>query len=284
MGRDDDSALIGSHDRGQSAVLGFLFLTLLLVTVFSLHQAIVVPQHNAKVEFQHAQQMEDQVRSLRSRISLVGATGGTQTMTTDLGVDYPPRALAINPVPPAGRLHTRTVGNASISVGGSPINLTAACGYGGTHIRTRAIAYDAEYNEYSRDPTLVYEHTALYRTTENGYQLLSEEQSLVTNHTITLIPVTSNYSRSTDGTVTVELVGGPRDQTTIAAGSNESVQVTLPSDLPTSKWETLLANQPLVTGVNRTDSQQISISLEAGHNYTTTCYAVGVNRAPPSEA
>lgn len=270
-----------SDSRGQSTLLGFLFVVGILVLVFSLYQAVIVPQHNAKVEFQHAQTMEERMGDLTDRIYLVGKTGGTQSITFNLGVDYPPRVLAINPAPPAGRLHTNASGRIHVFVGNTAVNLTDACGYGGTHIESRSIAFDGEYNAYSKDPSIVYDHTALYRKTANGYQLLSEDQSLVRNDTITLIPVANNYSRATAGSVTTRIVGGPVNRTTVTDGTNDSVKVVIPSALPASKWRTLLADQPNVTDVRQQPGDEIGIVLEPG-NYTLACYAVGLDQAPPS--
>lgn len=269
-----------ADERGQSIWIGFLLLLGFLMVAFALYQATIVPAQNAAIEHQHAERMEENMHGIRDRVYLLGRTGGTQTVSFDLAPNYPPRLFALNPPSTAGTLRTQSAGTISLRADGSAVNLSRACGYGGTTIRTRSLAYATEYSASGRNTTIAYTQTALYESTGGEQLLLADQQSLVTNHTITLVPITDSYSESGTGTVSLELVAGPVNRTTVSP--NESVRLTIPTRLNASQWRTLLAGQSAVSRVEQTGGTQVTIAFEPAHEYTVVCYPVGLERAPPT--
>lgn len=213
--------------RGQSIWIGAMLLLGVVMLNFALYQTTVVPEQNADAEFAHDREMVSEMRGLRDSIAMVGHTGGTQTASFDLGPEYPPRLFALNPPPPTGTLRTTTAGEISVTTNGSAANLSAACGYGGKSIETRSLAYRIDYNSYAPEPRLVYSQSALYRETNEGQHLLAAEQSLVTNDTITLVPLTSEYSRASTQSVSLELVAGPVGRMTVYPNGTTESQLSL---------------------------------------------------------
>lgn len=266
-------------ERGQALQVGFVLLLLVMLTAFSAYQAFVVPEQNAQVEFQHTQAVEESMAHLRDRIYVAGATGGTQSLTVDLGPDYPPRLFAMNPPTPSGRLHTRAAGNLTLTVDGGTANLSAACGYGGESVPTRSLAYEVDYNARGASPTITYSHSALYKHVDSAYVLLDEHQSLVTNATLTLYPLSTPYARSSTESASLQVVPGPVGHTTVAV--NTSARLTLPTALPAEQWAALLADQPRVSDVVQRGETRVSVVLEPG-NYTVACAPVGLDDAPPT--
>ncbi|MFC7165128.1 hypothetical protein [Halospeciosus flavus] len=266
-------------ERGQAVQVGFVLVLLVVLTAFSGYQAFVVPEQNAQVEFQHTQSVEESMRHLRDRVYLAGATGGTQSLTVDLGPNYPPRLFAMNPPTPTGRLHTRAAGSLSLTVDGGTANLSAACGYGNGSVPSRSLAYEVDYNARPAAPTLAYSHGAVYEHAGGAYVLLDEHQSLVTNHTLSLYPLATPYTRASSGPVTVELVPGPVGRTTVEVNSTATLVV--PTRLPAEQWTTLLSDQPTVRDVVQRSDTSVGVVLEPG-NYTVACAPVGLDDAPPT--
>lgn len=274
----DDSS--GRGRRGQSVVIGFLLLAILLVTFLSVYQATVVPAHNAEVELAHQERVTEGMYDVRDAIHLVGQVGGQRMVTLDLGPTYPDRAIALNPPEPAGTLETTTAGAISLTVDGNATNLTKACGYGGSSVPTHELTYSIDYRELSTSPRIAYSHTALYKADQGEQVLVAEQQTLVTNRTITLVPLAGNYSQTTTEPATIKLVGGPRGE--MSVNGTDSIRLTIPSRMNASLWRELLANQPAVTDVTRENETYVSIGFETGQNYTVSCYPIGIGEAPPT--
>lgn len=270
--------------RGQSVWIGAVLLLFALSIVFTVYQASVVPDQTARVEADHAVAVQADMQSVRSRVSLLGARGGSLSVAFDLGPDYPPRLFALSPPAPAGSLRTTTAGNLTVTVGAAAVNLSRTCGYGGdARVPTRSLAYSVDYNRY-RAGTVVYDHSAVYRLRNGSAILLDDQQSLVTGETIGLAPLATRYQEAGTGTVSIRLVGGPVDRRTLDAGPNETVQVAFPTRLPATKWAELLVDQSRVRDVRQVAPRRVAVVLEPGHTYTLTCYGVGVGQAPPSGA
>lgn len=219
--------------RGQRVWIGALLLLMVVLLAFTIYQSTVVPQQTERVEFQHARAVQSDMARLDARIGLLGATGGTQSVTVDLAPEYPMRLFALNPPVPAGTLRTRTRGPVRLSVGGDPVNLSRVCGYG-ERVTTATLAYSIDYQRYVREPTMASEQSVQYRHTSTGYHLFGGGQSLVLNDSITLVPLAGDYSETGTGTASVRLVAGPLNTTTVTAPANDPVRLSLPSTLPAS--------------------------------------------------
>jgi hypothetical protein len=156
------------------------------------------------------------------------------------------------------------------------------------------VVYHPNYNYYQNAPTIVYENTFAYRN-YSGTLLIDQEQTLISNATIRLVPFAEDLSKSGSDTVTLSVQGGPEHAKTNT--SESPVRVTIPSRLSATVWRnTILAGElddptdgvdephNYVTDVepNTSVPNAVDIYLEANQTYTMGCRAVGANGYPPS--
>ena len=103
--------------RGQSVVIGSLLIFTFLIIAFSSYQAFVVPSQNQQIEAEHFQETEEQFSMLRSEVVNSIDSGATRSTAIELGVEYPPRQIALNPPPASGRLATTDPSNVEFDTG-----------------------------------------------------------------------------------------------------------------------------------------------------------------------
>lgn len=264
--------------RGQANWVGFVLLLAVLATSFTLYQTTVVPEQNAEVEFQHQQAVETDLQQFDHDVHAVARRGGTLPVTVDLGVRYPPRALARNPPPATGSLRTAGEGRVRVFVDGIEANVSRTCRYGDRPVRTRALVYRPSYNV--RDaPNLRYEYGLRVAIEDGTVTRVQGDTSLVTDETIRLTPLARNYSASSSTPVELTLHGGRAGRLELA---DRNVSVSIPTAIPADRWAELLANEPKVVGVSQEAPDRVRIDLMQNDRYTLLCHAVGLGRAPPS--
>ncbi|MDR5655685.1 hypothetical protein RH831_00615 [Halodesulfurarchaeum sp. HSR-GB] len=183
-------------DRGVSAVIGFIFIFAILMILLSVNQAQVVPAENEQIEYQHFEDVRNDLVDLRSAISTAGQNDVSQFPTVKLGTAYPPRVLAVNPPPASGTLRTSEAYN---------ITITDETGTT-VEIPTRFLEYQPGYHEFQSGPTW-YENSVLYLDeSQRGGIVIIEEQNLVTDdNTVRITALQNDFRRSGTGRVTVEL-------------------------------------------------------------------------------
>lgn len=76
-------------DRGQSIQVGAVLLFAVLIVALAVWQAVGVPNQNEQVEFDHNQQVQQQLTELRGSIISMAGSSVTRSTTVDLGVRYP---------------------------------------------------------------------------------------------------------------------------------------------------------------------------------------------------
>ncbi|QUO48415.1 MULTISPECIES: hypothetical protein [Halorubrum] len=183
--------------RGQSVVVGTVILFGFLILALSLYQVQIVPQENAEVEFQHFEEVRNDLVDLRAGILRAGTTDRVQYETVRLGTDYPPRLFAINPPAPSGTIQTRGPYNISIhSESGDTVNIT-----------TRFIQYQPRYNEIDHPPTW-YDASVLYldANEEGGRVVIIEDQNLVNDDgEVRITALQNEFRRSGTQQTTLEL-------------------------------------------------------------------------------
>jgi len=67
-----------SDRRGVSAVLGFILMFGILILALTTYQAQIVPQENAATEFEHFQDVRDEMVGIRNSISTAGQADVSQ--------------------------------------------------------------------------------------------------------------------------------------------------------------------------------------------------------------
>ena len=197
--RDAETAMSFSRDRrGQSVVVGTVILFGFLILAISLYQVQIVPQENAQVEFEHFQEVRNDMIDLRAGILNPGTPGTntTQYQTVQLGTTYPPRLFAINPPAPSGTIRT---------VDTLPIIIENASGET-REIQTNFIQYYPGYNEIDQS-SIWYDSSILYvdASDEGGGIAVIEDQAITTSNEVEITAVQRDFRRSGTGRVTVEL-------------------------------------------------------------------------------
>jgi len=256
-------------DRAVAPVVGFVLLFGIGVIAFSGYQAVQVPQQNAETEFQHYQDVQNDLIVVRNAISRAGQQSQSQFESIRLGTQYRERALALNPPDPAGTLRTS-----------EEYTITLDNGTTERSVPTRFLEYQNGYNELEIDP-IYYENSVLYLDAESGQRVFFEDQNLVRDNgnTVVITALQREFSRSATGRVTLELYptdgGAP-----LPLGE---VSVTLPTQLPNSYWQGELAGEdPIIEGSysynERTDTaNQVSFTVESEDLEFST---VGIDNEP----
>ena len=214
--------------RAVTPVIAFVLLFGIGMIAFSGYQAYQVPQQNAETEFQHYQDVQNDLIVVRNAISRAGQQNQPQFESVRLGTTYRERIFALNPPDPAGTL--RTEGPYEIKL----VNATEE-----ETVETRFLEYRNGYNELDIEP-IYYENSVLYlNSSESGQRVFFEDQNLVQyDNTVVITALQREFSRSATGRVTLELY--PTE-----AGDSlptKDVDVTLPTRLPKEYWSDQIAD------------------------------------------
>ena len=220
-------------ERGVSGVVGFIFVFAILIILLSINQAQVVPAENSEVEFQHFQDVRDDLVEVRSAISTAGRSDLAQFPTVKLGTDYPPRILAVNPPPATGTL--RTSQRYDIHIQNATDNVT---------VSTRFLEYEPNYNELDVGSTW-YENAMLYLDErDSGGLVVIEEQGLVpeNGYELRITALQNEFEESGSRRVSLELNPSKVDEVDELTGN---LTVTLPTQLRGEEyWNSAFDDEP----------------------------------------
>lgn len=240
---------LASDDRAQVLQIGAILVLGIAVLVFVTYQAVVVPQQNAAVEFQHAQTVTEALNHTRDGVIETARTGAAQPSTLPLGTGYPPRFLAVNPPQAPGRLETLPQGNVTVenTVLVSGVTVTDVFG-DGREYRTRAVEYRPTYNVYADGPVVRYGASVLYQRYGEGpdaaYVVISD-QRLVDGSNIYLTTLHGRLNASSPDDVTVEPrpLSAPATSVTVRSTAPDNLTIRVPTQLPEHHWAELLATE-----------------------------------------
>lgn len=266
-------------DRGVSEVLGAVLVFGIVVMLLGMLQTFAVPQENQEVEFQHSQQVADQMADLRATALDVARDGGTKTANVKLGTSYPTRFVLLNPPDATGTLRTTEAGEMELTMSG--LDVSDACGTGSS-VESRVLEYEPRYNSYNSAPTMGFEHGVNYRKYEDSVRI-DGEQTLIRGNTITLLPFVGEYAAEGVATESIDIASTGMGQT-INTSSNPFTLI-VPTKLAADTWRTeeqLLAEEISsgpVNSINQTADDRIEIELEPG-TYTVSCAVLGVGTPP----
>ncbi|WP_178917790.1 polymer-forming cytoskeletal protein [Natronomonas gomsonensis] len=237
--------------RGISALIGAMFLFAFVVILISMNQAYVVPQENSKIEFQHFQDTQSELVSVRSSILQAGQADVSQYATVKLGTNYPTRIFAVNPPPPSGTIRTSEAYDIEISNSTDTVTIS-----------TRFIEYRPGYNELSVGSTW-YENSILYLDeTQQGGRIIYEDQQLVTNgDTLRITALQNEFDESGTGRVALELY--PTETTTAGDIPTGDLDIRVPTRLTSDEyWEEAMQGQSFYDGVTEDDYETGVHALE----------------------
>ena len=257
--------------RGVSEVVGAVLLLGILVLALSIYQVSVVPNQNAAVEFDHNQQVEDEIVDVRNAILEARTTGKDTFASVTLGTRYQDRTLAVNPPPPTGTIETVEQRNVSVVERGGD---TDPLGLDELQLENQFLEYTPRYYEYQQAGTIRFENTVAYHEYENSNVLLTE-QTLLRGETVSLVPLEGEFRKNGQGRVTIEPIPGLLKTVRV-----DDPNVTVPTELPREDWEELLDEE-------LDDGETISVSdgnltLALNGSYDVAYAPIGVNR-PPAE-
>jgi len=223
--------LFTEDDRAVAPLIGFILLFGILSIAFAGYQAERVPQQNAETEFQHYQDVQNDLVVVRNAILRAGQQDQSQFESVRLGTSYRERILALNPPDPTGTLRTSdsypvTIEQGEIDGERTPIEASP--------IPTRFLTYQNGYNELEVAP-IQYDNSVLYLSDPDGDEaVVFEEQNLVQdNGDVVLTTLQNPFDRSATGRVTIELYPTASDPATLPDGP---LTITIPTKLSADYW------------------------------------------------
>jgi hypothetical protein len=231
--RSTDSFFV-EDTRAVAPLIGFILLFGIGVIAFSGYQAVQVPQQNAETEFQHHQDVQNELIVVRNAILRAGQQNQSQVESVQLGTAYRERVLALNPPDPTGTLRTKGPYNIIIDNGTESEKIK---------IKTRFIEYQNGYNELNIEP-IRYDNSVLYLNDPEGAEsVVFEDQSLIRDDgTVAITALQNPFQQSTTGRVTLELYPTTSSPEELPDGE---LNVTVPTQLSATYWNESLAKTTL---------------------------------------
>jgi len=287
-------------ERAQSIQIGAVLLFAVLVVAFSSYQAFVVPNQNRAIEFNHNEQIRNQMQDLRNELVSIHGETATQSVSLTLGTQYPGRLVAVNPGPPSGTI--RTAGT-----GPERVNLTLANaeadgetgdfwnGIDNRTYNTGAVVYQPNYNVYGEAPLTIYENSVLYNQFRAS-NLTASGQTLIQDERINLVTVNGSVSQARTGSTSLDLQPVSTSSTTVSvsnASATENLTIYAATQLPRQRWGTLLESQLDERGhvvdygvatVSGSPFDRLWIELEPGVDYRLRMTKVGVGTGVTDES
>ncbi|WP_123620350.1 hypothetical protein [Halorubrum sp. CSM-61] len=209
-------------------MIGTVILFGFLILALSLYQVQVVPQENAQVEFQHFEDVRNDLVDLRAGVLQAGSTDRPQYQTVRLGTTYPSRVFTINPPSPAGTLQTTE---------SYPVVISNGTPEGTVTVPTRFLQYRPGYNEIDQSSTW-YDASVLYvdaRDRGSGIAVIEDQELVSGDGEVRIVALQNEFRRSGTGRVTLELRPAESVTETLPEGD---LTVTVPTRLSEGDWET----------------------------------------------
>ena len=282
-----------SDDRAQSIQIGAVLLFGVLVILLSVWQATIIPSQNEDIEFNHNQDIQQQMTELRSTVNSMPGALNTRSVTLGLGVRYPSRTIFRNPGPASGTVQTigttdqqfnLTISNATAVES----NIDAFWNGTGRQYNTGAIQYRPSYNEYQNPPQTTFEHSVLFnRFDREDATLPVTGQALIRDTRLTFVALNGSLSESRVESTSVDFDPISTDTRPVEI-TDDSGPVTLRmlTALDEQRWRSLLEEERVANGghvqsISTTeiaDSERdlLEVTLESGERYRLQMAKVGV--------
>ncbi len=243
-------------DRSQAIQVGAVLLFGILIIALAFYQAVVVPDQNERVEFEHSQEVQKQLMDLRSSAVSMPGTTSTRSVTVDLGVRYPPRTIFTNPGPASGTIRTTgttndhinfTIDNAVVD------NEDIGDFWNGTtqQYNTGGIEYRPGYRLLNTAPTTRYEHSVLYNDFGENRTLSLTDQAIIDGDRLTFVALNGSFSEQRTGSFAVDFKPKSTNTRTIEIESNNNDPITLsiPTQMNRSEWEHVFEDEENVGNI-----------------------------------
>lgn len=240
-----------TDDRAQALQVGAVLLFGILVILFTVWQAFVIPDANERVEFTHNQDVQSEMVELRSTVITTGDAATPQSSSVSLGTQFPPRLLFVNPSPATGTLRTTTLGDGQVSIyNAMAIDDQTAGFWNGTErsYTSRSIEYAPDYRVFQGAPRTVYDNSILYNVfdLEDGNTSAVSEQSLIDGNTISLVMLGGSYDETRIGAVTpdVQPISTQSSNVEIQPPDDGNITISVPSQLSAQEWREAVGLDP----------------------------------------
>ncbi|MFW6321907.1 MAG: hypothetical protein ACOC0Z_08640, partial [Halohasta sp.] len=138
-----------ADSRGVSEVVGAVLLLGILILTLSIYQVAVVPNQNAATEFDHNQDVEDEMVDVRNSILEARSTGDDSFASVTLGTRYQNRLLTVNPPSPTGTIETDRQRNISVTEEGGD-NRADPLDLDDRPLENQFLEYSPRYYEYDQ--------------------------------------------------------------------------------------------------------------------------------------
>ena len=285
--------MFGSDERGQAIQVGAILFFAFFVIGFASYQAVIVPQQNEQVEFDHSQEVQSDMVDLRDGI--VKAANADESGVTDisLGTSYPARLFALNANPASGRFATTEQKEIVVKERDGTVEERNVCpdSAGQTADETVRATYDPSYSYYRNGPTTVYENTFVYSDTGDA-QIVREEARLLfgesngndADNVLNLVAVFGDVEQSSSGSTSVDTFAG---EDTVSPDVTDPV-VKLPTGASESTWAAALGyedpdkleEEEAVESIS-VDNNDGIVTIKLIGNFDIACNEVGLNQGPP---
>ncbi|WP_238593253.1 COG1361 family protein [Natronobacterium lacisalsi] len=257
-------------DRAVTVQIGAVLLLAILMTALAMYQLNVVPAENQQVEYDHNQQIQNELQELRNGlVNTAERENGFHSSAVTLGTRYPTRTFTMNPSNPSGTLGTSKTGSISFENIGDDDIVGSYDGNPGDLIdedhETRTILYEPSYNEYTQPPVTRIEHGFAFNEFDGtGVGLTS--QPVVDGTDLTIIQVDGDLSTSSSSAVSVDvrLESGPTDPIMIESNGDEEIEI--PTQTPDA-WNKSIDESNVTIGDYSEERGTLSIELDEDEKY-----------------
>lgn len=280
---------IRSDKRAQSIQVGAILFFGMLVLAFTMFQVQGVPEENKQVEYQHSQQVGDEMLELYTAIFDTVETGEQGSTTITLGTEYNSRLYFIYPPPTAGTLQTtdsRSVALHNISavddgVSGSYDN------YWNNDTRsysTSAITYTIDYTELRGTGDYRLEYGSIAAQYPNITQLRHDDihQPIVDGTEIDLVLYDGDLQAVHPNAETVLPYRATESSTVPVTSDTDSeyIVLELPTQLSEDSWNmsesgSMLYGEEFVEDVEH-NGDTVVVYLDGSEEYDMTIHKVDV--------
>ena len=229
-------------DRAVAPLIGFILLFGMLTVAYAGYQAEYVPQQNQEVEFEHLQEVENEMIEVRSNILRAGQTDVRELATVRLGTNYPTRLIALNPPDPVGTLQTS-----------APYNIIITNDTGTTvNVSTRFLKYQPGYSELPSN-SVWYENSVLYREAGDNTVVIEDQNLVDGGDTVAITALQNDLNERGTGRVTLGFY--PTIDFTADEIPDGNLTVTIPTRLDEDYWADELGEE-IYMDIDTTDSNQ----------------------------
>jgi hypothetical protein len=267
-------------NRAQAIQVGAILLFGILILGISIYQATVVPQQNARVEFNAYQEATDDMVSVRDDVVTAGTEGASASTTVTTGATYPARSIFINPGAPAGTISTEGAPNVTVdgvrAVESEAENTQAFWNATNGTYATNRVTFTPSYNEFDGSPVTV-AGQGVYRLPDDRVLPISTGSSIRGNR-ITLVTVRGDLGAAGGSVpVTADPVS-TATRTVVVTGTGATFNVTVPTPIPASAWNDTVAPDvvanPNVVTTTPVGDDSVRITFDGSRQYELRLAAV----------